>query len=217
MVAYSVVSLEYKHTIVVDDDEPSRYIKRLEGHVLLNFASTRKRIGRFKIVVIDVELAVNDRYPVFDIFDYEAATLGYWSLYKSDLEFKKKVVNVLPGGDRWQPNILILDRLEIFPKYRGKGVGLRVLRCLQRHYSSSCGIVAMKPFPLQFEGGTPEENAAEPKFVELGLGAVDRNENRAMAKLRAYYARLGFVRVPGSVYMVADTAVAMPPFEEHDH
>ncbi|MDP2018967.1 hypothetical protein [Hydrogenophaga sp.] len=207
---YRVVSLEYKHKIYLDDSEPSFYVKDLEGYVLSYNGYRRERVGRFRIFVIDVEMAFSDRFSVFEVFDYRSETIGYWSLYEPSLEFKTKVVKVLPEGDRWQPNILILDRMEIFPKYRGEGIGLNALRCLQRQFSTGCGIIAMKPFPLQFEGGTPEENADSPTFVKLGLGTFDRNEKRAMAKLRAYYARLGFVRVPGTEYMVADPLLAMP-------
>ncbi len=208
--AADYVTLEYTHDILVDDDEPSRYIKALEGYVLVHTGMRRERIGRFKIFVIDVELAINDGSSVFDVFDTYSETYGYWSLYSSPFQFKKKVINAFPEGDRWKPNILILDRMEIFPRHRGKGIGLRSLRCLQREFSTGCGIVAMKPFPLQFEGGLPAPNEESPEFVELALGTFDRNERRATAKLRAYYSRLGFVRVPRTDYMVADPLVSMP-------
>ncbi|WP_288253747.1 hypothetical protein [uncultured Hydrogenophaga sp.] len=207
---YSTVFLEYRQEVMADDEEPSRYIQTLEGHVVLDFENHRERVGRFRVFVIDVESAVNDEESVFDIFDSYSETMGYWSLYQDGLEFRPKVVKVLPGGERWRPNMLILDRMEVVPKYRGKGIGLCALNCLQRRYSIGCGIIAMKPFPLQFEGGLPEENAAKEDFIAMGLGAFDRDFKRATAKLRRYYGRLGFVRVPGTEYMVADPFVRMP-------
>ena len=111
------------------------------------------------------------------------------------------------------PNMLILDRMEILPKYRRMGIGLHALRCLQRQFSTGCGIVVMKPFPLQFEQGGPEKNMHEPEFVRFGLGDFDRNQKRATAKLRAYYARLGFVRVPRTEFMVADPYLPVPPLK----
>jgi hypothetical protein len=212
--SYSHVSLEYTHNLWIDNDEPSSYIKALEGDVLINFDSGRRaRAGRFNIYVIDAEAAVNDRCSVLDVFDERAATFAYWSLYEPDLEFTKKVTRLLKGGERWSPNMLILDRMEILPKYRGQSIGLRALRCLQRQFSTGCGIVAMKPFPLQFEGGTPEENKDKPEFVKMRLDTFDRDAKRATAKLRSYYARLGFVHVPGTEFMVADPYMRVPPLD----
>lgn len=207
---FAYVFLEYKQEVMADDVEPSRYIHCLEGDVVLDHEDGREKAGRFRAFILDVELAMNDEYSVFDVFDSYSETIGYWDLYEDGLEFTAKVVKLLKAGERWRPNMLILDRMEIFPKHRGKGIGLCALNCLQRRYSIGCGIIAMKPFPLQFEGGPPEENAHKKEFIEMGLGSFGRDLRRAKAKLRRHYARLGFVHVPGTEFMVADPFVHMP-------
>lgn len=68
----------------------------------------------------------------------------------------------------------------------------------------------MKPFPLQFEGGKPAENKDKPDFVKLGLAEFGDRFEPALRKLRNYYARLGFVRVRGTEYMVADPFRRVP-------
>ncbi|MDQ0024336.1 GNAT superfamily N-acetyltransferase [Variovorax paradoxus] len=207
---HPTLSIEFKHEFVVDDREPSRYVKDIEGSVYVHYENSKVKAGRFAVFVIDAEAAVNEQEDVFDCFDHSERTVDYFDLYLPHLDFKPKVVKLLTGGERWAPNILILDRLEILPRFRGRGVGLRTLRWLQFQFGTGCGIVAMKPFPLQFEGGKPSENAGKASFVKLGLDSFDNNFDRALGKLRAYYAKLGFVRVPGTPFMVADPMMKLP-------
>ncbi|MBT9462530.1 hypothetical protein [Hydrogenophaga sp.] len=204
-------TLEFSHELLVDDDEPSRYVKEIEGVVWVYRGSRKHRAGRFSIFIINVERALANDESVFDIFDYASTTMGYLLLYGDDGEYAPEVTAILPGGERWSPNLLILDRLEVLPKYRGYGIGLRVLRCLQEQFSMGCGLVAMKPFPLQFEGGDPAEKEGDPKFVTMGLGDFDRNQGRATARLCRYYAQLGFIGVPGTDFMISDPLMDLPP------
>lgn len=55
------------------------------------------------------------------------------------------------GDDIWNFNLLILDRVELLPRYRGNSSGLIVLRSLIERFGAGAGVVGMKPFPLQFE------------------------------------------------------------------
>ena len=123
----------------MDDREPGRFVKEIRGSVHNQVDDVRTvKIGSFFVIVIDVESAVNERESTFDIFDYSSRTIDYYDLYTPDMDFKPKVLAALRGGERWAPNMLVLDRLEILPKYRGQGAGLRVLRCLQFHFGMGC-------------------------------------------------------------------------------
>ncbi|SEF19487.1 hypothetical protein ABL840_05125 [Variovorax sp. NFACC27] len=196
--------LEYNHSTLVSDPEPNRFHKCIDGRVQLrDDDDAATAIGRFSVIVIDVESAVNEREDMFDVFDCSSRTVDYFSLYTDDMEFVPKVTKVLKGGERWAPNMLVLDRLEIFPKYRRNRYGLHVLRWLQFHFGIGCGIVVMKPFPLQFESGMKTERGQK-DFAKLRLGEFTDNKAAALRKLRTYYGQAGFVRVQGTEYMVAD-------------
>ena len=54
-------------------------------------------------------------------------------------------------------NLLIIDRLEILPRYRGKKLSLLILNHMINRFSSGAAIIAMKPFPLQFEAVMDEK------------------------------------------------------------
>lgn len=210
-----MLALKFHLELAVEDDEPARFIKFIDGTIYLYVNGERKvKAGNFSVIIMDVVAAVNERESVFDVFDFSSKTIDYFSLYAPGLEFKPKVLKALGGGDRWEPGMLILDRLEVLPGFRRQAVGLRVLRWLRIQFSMGCGVVVMKPFPLQFEGGTPEENKGKPDFVRLRLDLFDTDFHRARRKLRDYYGRAGFVVVAGTSYMVADPMRQAPTLEE---
>lgn len=203
--------LEYNQSLLVDDREPNSFHKYIEGAIRLSsFEGSKVRLGSFSIIVIDVEAAVNAKVGMFDVFDCCSRTVDYFDLYTGDMDFAPNVIEALGGEDRWTPNMLLLERLEILPKYRGRGIGLRVLRWLQFHFSTGCGIVAMKPYPLQFEGGTPEENKDKPDFVKMGWGQFSADFDVSLNKLHQYYGRMAFNVVPGTPFMVADPMRPLP-------
>src|SRR5215475_386529 len=67
--------------------------------------------------------------------DLEGATeLFYSALYDSKTSEFKEFVLKLFDYEVSDINLLILDRLEILPEYRGGGLGLACLyRCMQQH------------------------------------------------------------------------------------
>jgi hypothetical protein len=97
-------------------------------------------------------------------------------------------------------NLLIVDRIEILPEFRGNNIGLECLRrCLQQ-YAHGCGVVALKCFPLQFEGAELDDPAWRRK---MQMGKLSKDHKRSLAKLKKYYASLGFKIIPGTDIMVA--------------
>ncbi|MFL9670428.1 hypothetical protein WIX39_026095 [Variovorax sp. AB1(2024)] len=204
--------LDYSHTTLIDDEEPNRYHRCIDGQVRLcadEDFEHRTTIGQFSVIIIDVESAMNEQERVFDVFDCSTTTIDYFSLYDQGMGFIPEVTKVLKGGERWSPNMLILDRLEILPEHRGKRYGLHALRWMQFHFGTGCGIVAMKPFPLQFEYKMKTE-AGQAEFARLELDKFTGEQQAAVRKLRAYYRQAGFARVPGMEFMVSDPQIRLP-------
>lgn len=203
-------SLHYDHASLVDDLEPSRYIRHIQGEVFefVGEDGHEVPIGRFSIYVVDGAAILNDRVSLFDVFDYDGILMSYYEgLYGRNDEFKPKVLKAMKVDMNFDHGLLILDRLELMPERRGLRVGLQVLLWMEHHFRMGCGVVAMKPFPLQFEGGTPEEREADEgdeSFRRLRLGGYERRFDVAVRRLRRHYATLGFAMVPGTPYMVAD-------------
>lgn len=84
-------------------------------------------------------------------------------------------------------DFLTIDCVEIRPKWRGLGVGPAAVDRTIDIFGPGCGLVACKPWPLQF---TPAFTRDQKAFKKLKAPGVGRDE--AVRKLRAYWSRLGF-------------------------
>jgi hypothetical protein len=83
-------------------------------------------------------------------------------------------------------DLLVLNRIDIVPTFRGRGLGLLVVSRTIDIFGENCGLVAMKPFPLQFANYLdPEWHAPE------GLEDPDGAFRTALSKLHRYWARAG--------------------------
>jgi hypothetical protein len=110
----------------------------------------------------------------------------YWELlFDMDTGFWKEEVQdecEASGCD-----LLIIDCMEISPKFRGTGIGPIAVGRIIDIFGPVCGLVACKPWPLQF---TPASARDRKALNRLKAPNVGRDE--AIRKLRAYWSRLGF-------------------------
>jgi GNAT superfamily N-acetyltransferase len=112
--------------------------------------------GRFRIYYVNFQLAEQFRVNPFEILDLYQQTNDYAHviLDSNKAPFSTRLEELL-DHEIWGFNLLILDRIEILPEYRGHGIGLLTLISLIQRFGEGAGVVGMKPFPLQFE---PKEN-----------------------------------------------------------
>lgn len=206
--------------VFIGDEEPSRFIHQLDGRIelLLDDDAKRLAIGKFSALVVDVESAINERVHPFDVFDSHRATAPYYRplfLERSwtGADFRTPVVKAFYGEDEpWRPNLLILDRVTVFPEHRGNGVGLLAIRGLIKRFRMGVGLVVMIPFPLQFEAD-PVTPVDFEERSRLGLDQFNMGYDRALAKLRSYYATLGFRTIPRTRLMGLATDRKLPPLD----
>jgi len=84
-------------------------------------------------------------------------------------------------------DLLIIDCIVIHPEFRGLGIAESAIYRMIDIFGTACGLVACKPWPLQF---TPSI-ANDPKALKQ-LAVPDISEGEAVRKLRSYWSRLGF-------------------------
>ena len=77
--------------------------------------------------------------------------------------------------------------MEIRPRWRGMGVGPAAVDRTIDIFGSGCGLVACKPWPLQFTPAFARDQKALKRLKAPGVG-----RDEAVRKLRAYWSRLGF-------------------------
>lgn len=196
-------------TFFDENTEPERFIHRYKGKIIDCDNNEERKAGKFSARVIDVRGAMFDGCDIFDVFDSEGGAMScYENLYESDSEdFNEKTRDVAFGGDYpWNPNILILDYLLVRPEFRGKGLGLHAIRALIQRLRQGVGLVALKPFPLQFEVKASESTG----YRKGGLHLFNISETEARRKLVKHYALLGFREVPDTEFMVLNPEVKLP-------
>jgi GNAT superfamily N-acetyltransferase len=197
-----------ERTVLLRDNEPSRFLQEYEGTIEWEDpegGSSKVALGAFRAYLIDIVGAVTEQESIDFVWDTTQST---WSAYEAlfDVETGEltDAAKSAAFGTDYQHNegVLMIDRMAILPVHRGHGVGLLSMRTLIEQFRPACGVVMIKPFPLQFEGdGLLGE---WPSNGELALDRYSQSMRTALGRLKRYYGRLGFKSVRGTEYMVLD-------------
>lgn len=123
--AYLGIQVDASHWAIVGELEADDYVHEIEGSVAV-FGSSGEllgRLGSYLVKLIDVDSALADNESVFDIFDQSSSTIDYFGLYeKGGWNFKESVLRALGcDGESVPCSLLVIDRLELLPNYRGMG------------------------------------------------------------------------------------------------
>jgi hypothetical protein len=119
------------------------------------------------------------------------------------LDYKESIRRQFP--DILSLDFLILDRAEIEPAFRKRGLGLLLISRAIDVFGGNCGLVAMKPFPLQF-GGYRDPGWRAPEGVADPIAEL----RVARQKLCRYWERPGFKRVDRTNYWALCPAAGRP-------
>jgi hypothetical protein len=84
-------------------------------------------------------------------------------------------------------DLLIIDYVAIRPKFRGLGIAQAAIHRTIGIFGIGCGLVACKPWPLQFTPSVADNPEALKRLAPPHVGKAE-----AIRKLRLYWSRLGF-------------------------
>jgi len=196
------VHLVWSDACTVDNaGDPSHYLYETMGEIRQfdDGGENEVLVGKFGLFYVDIRRASSAGVALFDVCDTDSTTIGYFeSLYFPAEPHLNRRASSLLQYDTPAGNLLIIDRLEVMPKFRGRGIGLRVMAEMIGRFGAGASVVAIKPFPLQFETA----GSVDGWCASLELNRLPRSIRSATAKLRDHYASLGFVRVPRTPYMI---------------
>ena len=116
----------------------------------------------------------------------EGSIAEYWELL-FDLETGYWREEIQDEYEASASDLLIIDCMEIRPKWRGMGVGPAAVDRTIDIFGAGCGLVACKPWPLQFTPAFARDRKALKRLKAPGVG-----RDEAVCKLRSYWSRLGF-------------------------
>lgn len=195
-------------------EEPEDFIHEICGKILHceNYSEKDQVVGRFRIYYADFELGCNHNVTAREILDTYQHTFDYADavLNSDETHFSRRLQNLL-SSEIENFNFLILDRVELLPKFRGDGIGLLVLRSLIERFGAGAGVVGMKPFPLQLE---PKDAGDLRWRRRLRLNQFPSDSKISTRKLKDYYHRLGFVSMRSTPFMFRSLSWALPTNEQ---
>lgn len=173
-------------------DDPENWVTEITGDVICyEEDETEQLVGRARVFYVDADYALDDGYPPEYILDMQSETAPYIeALYDLESgEFNSNVRKIL-GCESFNPNVVIIDRIEILPGYRGKGLSRKIINETVRLFGARAELVALQSFPLQFESKT--YNTPSAWEAKMNLRALGRNEVEACKVLSSHYKSLGF-------------------------
>ena len=192
-------------------DVPNGYLRPISGYVeffkvdrhdnaLEGEREQGTVAGRFDASYIDVDQSLVDGvklYSMVDTISDETAEIYNALFDPHSNELRKGVKELL--GDVTFRNILVINRVEILPAYRGMGIGLSTLLDIIQRHSAGCGIVALKAFPFQFRSGS---RSGRLSFLEesdwnkkMGYDTHSYTMEYAHEKLIFHLTKFGFKRI----------------------
>jgi hypothetical protein len=176
--------------------DPSLYVTTYTGAIRCSRSSDGKvcRVGTIVAHRIHTDLAWRDSAVVRNACEAHSRELQevYAALF--DVEEDDLSIDIRNQFDTVTSDVLVLDYILLNPRWRGVKLGLLAVRKLIDLLGGGCGVVAARLGPLNPKAAKCRE--LSPDWLPR---LADQNEVRAARrKLRRYFRRVGFERIPGT-------------------
>jgi GNAT superfamily N-acetyltransferase len=188
-----------RFTVEVDceDQEPSRIIPAINGTIFEYEGETDKEVsvGNIHAYLVLRSRAMNEGVSLFDAMDSISQSVFdcYEALFDVETDEWSLSVEALYSGEIIESDVLFIESVELDAPFRGKGIGAQIVRETIATFASSCGLVACKPFPLQYSNWQDEAhntNRQEPGFEEKRVADF--------ARVAKFWTDLGFRKLHDS-------------------
>jgi len=188
------VAFNYSFSSGLGCYEHSRFVTNVTLEIVLtdDYGKKEEKIGQVDFLIINIDEARQSPFSLHDILDAHSEYLARhaFEIFDPDEDdFTNKVSKHYQ--DFLGRNFCLIEKISILPKYRGFNIGAKAIRDIVFHYSASCGLFVLQPFPLQFE------LFEDGRYDNLGLSSFEQNSTNARKKLTQYYKCIGFESVKG--------------------
>lgn len=152
---------------LTETEQSFTFIQAIDGEIRDD--ESKVIIGQISASLVQVGRIANAGEDLFEVMDGQSREMAeYHATFfePNDWEYKE-------GIRRQFPNILsldflILERAEIEPRFRKRGLGLLAVSRTIDLFGANCGLVAMMPFPFSF-GTTLTQVGAHPTAFKIRL------------------------------------------------
>jgi hypothetical protein len=171
-------------TSLSEYDHGGLYLAAYEGdiHVFLD-EDNEQLAGHVRLFVLNADAAERDGESLFNLMDQRRETASFIPLLgDGDGELSPVVRDILGEPVTASCNMLLLERLEILPPFRGQELGLKYVAAAITRFGLGCRLVAACVPP----------------------GVLPARGRAARTRLAQCYMRAGFVPVKRSGLMILD-------------
>jgi hypothetical protein len=171
-------------TSLSEYDHGGLYLAAYEGdiHVFLD-EDNEQLAGHARLFVLNADAAERDGESLFNLLDQRRETAAFIPLLgDGDGELSPTVCDILGEPSTASCNMLLLERLDILPAFRGQDLGLKYVSAAITRFGLGCRLVAACVPP----------------------GVLPARERAARTRLAKYCTRAGFVPVRRSGLMILD-------------
>ena len=191
-------------------EDPMDFVNEIDFEVYLTNESGHliEQIGKGKISQILFSLAMDSGFPLIDVMD---ATHSIYQMsgvlfeWDEEKDFWDKIDAYFEFEPPMSYDICFLETLEVIEKYRGKGLGEKIINNLIERFYSSCGLWVLKAFPLQHGNSIKSENeVAQINWnKKMAYQNMESDFEKSQYQLFNYYIKRGFKNPFDMEYFIA--------------
>lgn len=191
-------------------EDPTEFVNEIDFEVYLTDETghLQEQVGKGKISQILFSLAMDCGFPLNDVMDATHSInqmSGVLFEWDEDKDFWDKIDSYFDFNPLENYDVLFLETIEVIAKYRGKGLGTKIINNLIERFYSSCGLWVLKAFPMQHDIGITsekEENWSDwNRKMEYPQMEIDFE--KAQYLLFNYYKKRGFQNPFNMEYFIA--------------
>lgn len=192
-------------------EDPAEFVNEIDFEVYLTNESghLQEQIGKGKISHILFSLAMDLGFPLIDVMDAThsiSQMSGVLFEWDEEKDFWDKIETFFEFDPPMNYDICFLETLEVIEKYRGKGLGEKIIHNLIERFYSSCGLWVLKAFPMQHDSANKREKEEEDYndwYQKMGYQKMELDFEKSQYLLFNYYKKRGFQNPFDMEYFVA--------------
>jgi hypothetical protein len=183
-----VASMEFVLRAALHESPETDFVHSISGRIIAERESRGKEdAGHIGASLVQFGEALDHGISAERLGDGISGDISeYWEhLFNVETGYpKEEIQNEFEVVDL---NLLIIDYVAIYPKFRGLRIAESAIHRTIDIFGTGCGLVACKPWPLQFTPSLADDPEALKKLAPPDVGKAE-----ALRKLRSYWSRIGF-------------------------
>jgi len=189
-------------------EDPTEFVREVRFTVnrIDDAGRVLEEVGKGKFSHILFSLAMDADFPVEWVMDATQSILNMSEvlfILDEDSGFFDKIDEYFEGDPPMNMNVCFLERLELLPIHRGKGLTRMILNELARSYYDCCGLWVLKAYPLQHNEAASDNQEVAIWREQMGYADMEADFEKAQYKLFHLYQQMGMVNPFDMSYFIA--------------